>query len=547
VPTISLRHSVGVCGLHAPLSVLNDVMLYGAFRTKSLKSVLKQMAGLCSTNASEPDALLTVAGKATITAVAPADPGLDHTIELDLTLTNPGGKTVDIHDASLILADSGGYPLMRFGLFGQNTIFENSSPPIGAGGSFAGSKIFGWGGNPFHFIVSIHASDSGGKRQHLIRHVPILRSGFAAPQNLAVPGPVYVGLWERPVEIVNLLHNGAPTQWLTAGGQIVNVARSQVKITIDSLSFALLSENGDEQDLFAQNWFYDQNGKLLTPNPDGRVPFFAFAANFVFGFPVTVKGAKPTLRVDLLYTIDDQGKTSQGKATTVLPVSVVTPAIVASPLRTPKNVNWDWNWGNAPDHTTWTDQNGSPTGFDSHANFGEHYCYDITGIDSSTNRSFAGTCTWSGSVPSGDCTKNSSFFDYKQPIFAVKAGTVVLTSDGNEENNGFKGNPATANNRVVIDHGDGTITGYFHMAKDSVLVSQFAPGDAKNPKNLPNMVSAGQKIGLVGNSDGSSEPHLHFGLSAIHATGRARRRLHRPTDQNGTPVTVVPGNGRYRS
>jgi hypothetical protein len=390
VPTISLRHSVGVCGLHAPLSVLNDVMLYGAFRTKSLKSVLKQMAGLCSTNASEPDALLTVAGKATITAVAPADPGLDHTIELDLTLTNPGGKTVDIHNASLILADSGGYPLMRFGLFGQNTIFENSSPPIGAGGSFAGSKIFGWGGNPFHFIVSIHASDSGGKRQHLIRHVPILRSGFAAPQNLAVPGPVYVGLWERPVEIVNLLHNGAPTQWLTAGGQIVNVARSQVKITIDSLSFALLSENGDEQDLFAQNWFYDQNGKLLTPNPDGRVPFFAFAANFVFGFPVTVKGAKPTLPVDLLYTIDDQGKTSQGKATTVLPVSVVTPAIVASPLRTPKNVNWDWNWGNAPDHTTWTDQNGSPTGFDSHANFGEHYCYDITGIDSSTNRSFAG-------------------------------------------------------------------------------------------------------------------------------------------------------------
>ncbi len=51
---------------------------------------------------------------------------------------------------------------------------------------------------------------------------------------------------------------------------------------------------------------------------------------------------------------------------------------------------------------------------------------------------------------------------------------------------------------VVIDHGNGFVTKYGHMLKDSAKVKQ---GD---------VVEAGQKIGEVGSTGNSTGPHLHF-------------------------------------
>ena len=73
------------------------------------------------------------------------------------------------------------------------------------------------------------------------------------------------------------------------------------------------------------------------------------------------------------------------------------------------------------------------------------------------------------------------------PVLAAGAGTVALA-----EEHFFAGNS------VYVDHGGGLLTMYFHLDQISV-----APGD---------VVEAGDRVGLVGNTGRSTGPHLHFGV-----------------------------------
>lgn len=73
------------------------------------------------------------------------------------------------------------------------------------------------------------------------------------------------------------------------------------------------------------------------------------------------------------------------------------------------------------------------------------------------------------------------------PIYAVHDGTVTMA--------GPNGDLGTY---VAIDHGDGSSSGYGHMAR---LADGIADG---------NTVKAGQVIGYVGTTGGSTGPHLHF-------------------------------------
>jgi murein DD-endopeptidase MepM/ murein hydrolase activator NlpD len=82
------------------------------------------------------------------------------------------------------------------------------------------------------------------------------------------------------------------------------------------------------------------------------------------------------------------------------------------------------------------------------------------------------------------------------PVFAVLDGSVVETHDGEPDRN-VAGDPV-ASNYVVLDHGGGHATLYFHLARGSVAV---AAGDR---------VVAGQAIGLTASSGNSTWPHLHF-------------------------------------
>ena len=80
------------------------------------------------------------------------------------------------------------------------------------------------------------------------------------------------------------------------------------------------------------------------------------------------------------------------------------------------------------------------------------------------------------------------------PVCAAGDGTVSAARDSVE---GFD-KSKSAGNYVIIDHGDGLVSRYYHLAYGSVKVQS---GDT---------VSAGQIIGFMGSTGYSTGAHLHF-------------------------------------
>lgn len=108
-----------------------------------------------------------------------------------------------------------------------------------------------------------------------------------------------------------------------------------------------------------------------------------------------------------------------------------------------------------------------------------------------------------GHIYVGDPRKVDSYNVYRKPIHAVASGKVVAALDGLEDQTpgALPENlpPEHADgNHVVLDLGDGRYALFAHMRPGSVAVS------------VGQTVTAGQVLGLVGNSGNSSEPHLHF-------------------------------------
>ncbi|GAB3166892.1 M23 family metallopeptidase [Streptomyces incanus] len=95
--------------------------------------------------------------------------------------------------------------------------------------------------------------------------------------------------------------------------------------------------------------------------------------------------------------------------------------------------------------------------------------------------------------------------DYAVPsgskVMAVHDGTVVKTGG-----NGAGDGPAYGN-AVVINHGNGTYSQYAHLSQVNVQPGQ--------------VVKAGQKIALSGNTGNSSGPHLHFEIRTSPNYGSA--------------------------
>jgi murein DD-endopeptidase MepM/ murein hydrolase activator NlpD len=73
------------------------------------------------------------------------------------------------------------------------------------------------------------------------------------------------------------------------------------------------------------------------------------------------------------------------------------------------------------------------------------------------------------------------------PVLASADGTVVLAED-----------LFYAGNAVIVDHGDGLFTMYFHLSEPSVRSGES--------------VRRGDRVGLVGSTGRATGPHLFFGV-----------------------------------
>lgn len=132
-----------------------------------------------------------------------------------------------------------------------------------------------------------------------------------------------------------------------------------------------------------------------------------------------------------------------------------------------------------------------------------------------------------------------------QPILAAAAGRVVAARDGiaDEMTLGrIAASEATmTGNHVLIEHAPGEVSLSAHLRQGSVAVK------------VGDMVAAGQRIGLCGNSGATTTPHLHWQVMdrADIATAKALKvRFVGYRDQTGpraegSPVrgdTVAPGD-----
>lgn len=156
--------------------------------------------------------------------------------------------------------------------------------------------------------------------------------------------------------------------------------------------------------------------------------------------------------------------------------------------------------------------NGSGASFHTHHRWTpmEEFAFDLVRVDAD------------GSTFQNKGTRFGDYFAYGEPVFAAADGRVAyVVADQAEDPAGMrqpgetievyferlqevqfqriaKGAPGVGGNQVMIDHGNGEFSFYGHLQPDSVSVRVGDP------------VERGARIGAVGSSGNSTEPHLHF-------------------------------------
>ncbi len=458
--------------------------------------------------------LIQATGTGALTALTNNIAPMDESLSLSLMLKNQTASSVKITEAQLLLTQQGGWVETYFthSMFGSGKIFAGNSMDVAAGLTYTGSENYLWGIGATHLVARLKAQ-SGTKKQHSHTVIPTVRSGFAPPAAFAAPTPVFIGLWTNPSEVVPLWLGDKQTRWLTVGGNIFNGSGETARLVGWHLTFeadgtVVLDEN------LALSFFHyvGDDFKPLPAAQNAEMALTEPLAYFVYGFDVghaPKKFAKGIVRIVANYKIGDRC----GAAVCETPVSVLNSVLLAPP------VNGRWNWGNSPNHT----------GFDGHAWPHQRFAVDLTNVDESN----------SSIKPGADPNENLSFYAYGEPVLAMKDGTVIKSSDVEDENFGRKANSAIKNiNYVMIEHAPNELSGYYHLRKGKNLVTA---GDT---------VVAGQQLAQVGNSGGSSEPHLHCGYCNLDPTGRGTLRpmqfsgLHTLAD---TAVLGVPATDVYLS
>ncbi len=117
------------------------------------------------------------------------------------------------------------------------------------------------------------------------------------------------------------------------------------------------------------------------------------------------------------------------------------------------------------------------------------------------------------------------------PVHAARSGIVVETVEQNDRGCWEDGCGRYANYIVVL-HADGTTGEYYHLQQNGALVE------------VGEQVSAGQRIGLSGNTGHTTMPHLHFAVYRPLPWGKFESLPFRFRSRDGVISGPRPGN-RY--
>jgi Peptidase family M23/Bacterial tandem repeat domain 1 len=463
--------------------------------------------------------LIKIAGTGSLDALTDITP-LEETLSLNLNLKNLTSGPVTITEGELLWTETGGWVIDKESLYSGAGLFKGQSQNIEPSQSYAGSKTFfrmPYGTE--HFIVRLRAQDGGGKKQYLHKVIATPRSGFSSPPALSAPTPVFIGEWTTPAEVIPLWLGEAQTRWMTIGGQIINGSDETVRLVGWHLIFEADGEVVLNQALpmnFSHFKKYVVNGndqykfESLPAPQGGEMALTEFLAYFVHGFDVGKAPnpfSKGTLKLIANYKIGDRCNATvcEREVVNLKPVTLAPP------------ITGRWHWGNSPDHKD----------FDPHAWPADRFAVDLVKVDE--NNAILS--------PNSEPAANKNYYAYGEPVLAMADGAVVKSSDSEDENFGNLANPLIKNiNYIVLEHEPNHFTGYYHLRKDHNVVKV---GDT---------VKAGQILAQVGNSGGSSNPHLHIGYVALDATGRGAlmpMQFEGLRTTTGTAVTGVPASGVY--
>jgi murein DD-endopeptidase MepM/ murein hydrolase activator NlpD len=129
-----------------------------------------------------------------------------------------------------------------------------------------------------------------------------------------------------------------------------------------------------------------------------------------------------------------------------------------------------------------------------------------------------------GRTFAGDQKENKNYRCYGAEALAVSDAVVVAVKDGIPENIPGPTSRAVAitldtvgGNHVILDLGQGRFAFFAHLQPGSISVK------------VGDKVRRGQKLGLVGNSGNSTEPHLHFHISDANS----------PLASEGLPYAMI--------
>lgn len=97
--------------------------------------------------------------------------------------------------------------------------------------------------------------------------------------------------------------------------------------------------------------------------------------------------------------------------------------------------------------------------------------------------------------------KERAALDFKMrkgtKVLAARDGIVTRVKEDGDKG-GWSSKYRSYGNNIIIQHGDNSRSGYWHLKKNGVLV------------NVGDTVKQGQVIGLSGNTGYTAFPHLHF-------------------------------------